>query len=129
MKRIGSWKPAAKAVVGAVGAKTIASLVGGAATAVPLAAEAAVDVAFSSTPTGEEAIDPRTGLTYMKPERPPSDFMSEEDILKSAAMAKSQFKPNIFQQAELDRKAQQDKIESLRGQSFLTGSDSLLNTN
>lgn len=114
---------AAKAVVGAVGVKTIASLLGGAATTVPMVAEAAIDVAFTPTPTGEEAIDPKTGIPYTQPERPPSEFMSEEDISKSAKMAKGQFEPDVFQQAMIDRKAQQDKIDSVKGQSFLTGSN------
>ena len=58
----------------------------------------------------------------MQPERPPSDFMTEDEIKKASMMAKSQFKPDVFQQAALDREAQRDRIQSLKGQSFLTGS-------
>ena len=123
MKKIGSWKPAAKAVVGAVGAKTIASLVGGATTAVPLAAEAAVDVAFSSTDAGEEAIDPRTGSTYMKPERPPSDFMTEDEIQNRARMAKGQFEPDVFQRQLLKSDAQRSFTQASKGESVRKGSD------
>ena len=121
-----SKKDGIKSVAGFVGAGTAAKLgvgvLSGGTAFAPIAAEAAAEVALSSTPTGEEAIDPKTGLEYMQPERPPSDFMTEDEIKKASIMAKSQFKPDVFQQAELDREAQRDRIQSLKGQSFLTGS-------
>ena len=115
-----------KSIAGLVGVgtatKLTAGVLSGGTAVLPLAAEAAAEVALSSTPTGEKAIDPKTGLEYMQPERPPSDFMSKEDIKKTSIMAKGQFKPNIFQRSFLDREVQRNKIESLKGQSFLTGS-------
>jgi len=115
-----------KSIAGLVGVgtatKLTAGVLSGGTAVLPLAAEAAAEVALSSTPTGEKAIDPKTGLEYMQPERPPSDFMSKEDIKKTSIMAKGQFKPNIFQRSFLDREEQRNKIESLKGQSFLTGS-------
>jgi len=121
-----SKKDGIKSVAGFVGAGTAAKLgvgvLSGGTAFAPIAAEAAAEVALSSTPTGEKAIDPKTGLEYMQPERPPSDFMTEDEIKKASMMAKSQFKPDVFQQAALDREAQRDRIQSLKGQSFLTGS-------
>ena len=121
-----SKRDGVKSVAGLITAgtatKIAAGVLSGGTAVLPLAAEAAAEVALSSTPTGEKAIDPKTGLEYMQPERPPSDFMTEDEILSSSRMAKGQFKPDVFQQAALDRKTQQDRIQSLKGQSFLTGS-------
>jgi len=121
-----SKKDGIKSVAGFVGAGTAAKLgvgaLSGGTALLPMAAEAAAEIILSPVDAGEKAIDPKTGLEYMKPERPPSEKMTEEEIKKASMMAKSQFKPDVFQQAALDREAQRDRIQSLKGQSFLTGS-------
>ena len=123
LQKKGLGKLAVAALTSPTAIKLAGSLAGGATTAVPVTAEAAIDVAFSPSTIGEENIDPKTGQVYRSDEMPPSTDMTEEEILKRSRMAKGQFQPDIFQQASLDRATQAARLQQQLGQSFITGSD------
>ena len=78
---------------------------------------------FEPSSIGEEKIDPRTGQVYREDDRPLSEGMSEEEILKRSRMAKGQFQPSMLQQTLLDRETQDFRRESQLGQSVEKGTD------
>ena len=123
LQKKGLGKLAVAALTSPTAIKLAGSLAGGATTAVPVTAEAAIDVAFSPSTIGEENIDPKTGQVYRSDEMPPSTDMTEEEILKRSRMAKGQFQLDPFQRASLNRATQKYMIDKTKGQSVETGTD------